>query len=269
MNIRLIIILVLFCHACGTTPSEEQKEAIADKAEAQVVSQEQDTLPVTPYDLNFLTGNFDPSTHEDFTKIASKYTSKENIYMHKEAYEAFEKMYEAAKQDGIKLRIISAGRNFEYQRGLWEVKWTGERQLSSGENAAKDYPDPKARALKILNYSAMPGTSRHHWGTDIDLNALNNKYFGEGEGLKLYQWLTTHASDYGFCQPYSKKGAQRPEGYNEEKWHWSYLPVAKPLTDLAKQQLKNDMIKGFKGAEAATQIDVVKNYVLGINQDCL
>jgi LAS superfamily LD-carboxypeptidase LdcB len=141
--------------------------------------------------------------------------------------------------------------------------------LSSGENAARDYPDPKARALKILNYSAMPGTSRHHWGTDIDLNALNNKYFGEGEGLKVYQWLTTHAAEYGFCQPYSKKGALRPEGYNEEKWHWSYLPVAKPLTDLAKQQLKNDMIKGFKGAEAATQIDVVKNYVLGINQDCL
>ena len=49
----------------------------------------------------------------------------------------------------------------------------------------------------------MPSTSRHHWGTDIDLNSLNNSYFSSGKGLKEYDWLTTNANHYGFYQVYT------------------------------------------------------------------
>ena len=70
----------------------------------------------------------------------------------------------------------------------------------------------------------MPGTSRHHWGTDFDINQLNNTYYTKGEGLIIYQWLKKNANKYGFAQPYTE---QRTEGYKEEKWHWSYLPLAK------------------------------------------
>ena len=65
----------------------------------------------------------------------------------------------------------------------------------------------------------MPGsTSRHHWGTEIDIHSLKNGDFADGEGLKIYEWLTTHAEDYGFYQPYTAE-----QGYEEEeKWHWSY-----------------------------------------------
>ena len=115
----------------------------------------------------------------------------------------------------------------------------------------------------------MPGTSRHHWGTDIDLNAFINEYFERGDGLKLYNWMVANAASYGFCQPYTQKGPKRPDGYNEEKWHWSYLPLAKKLSDQAKQELKDAMISGFDGAEAAQAIGVVEKYVLGINQACL
>ena len=114
----------------------------------------------------------------------------------------------------------------------------------------------------------MPGTSRHHWGTDIDLNAFTNSYFESGKGLKLYQWLQAHAGDYGFCQPYTAKGPARPFGYHEEKWHWSYLPVSEVLLNEAKTSLNNAMIQGFEGAEAAQSIDVVAKYVLGINPLC-
>ena len=131
------------------------------------------------------------------------------------------------------------------------------------------YPDPVERGLKILEYSSMPGSSRHHWGTDIDLNNLNDRHFLSGEGKKVYEWLRAHAHEYGYCQPYSPKGADRPDGYNEEKWHWSYMPVSKKLTLLAKEELKNEMIQGFKGSETAKSIGIVKKYVLGINQECL
>ncbi len=228
-----------------------------------------DTAIARGFTTDYLMGRFEPAEHPDFTLIETQYADREGLYLRKDAYAAFLDMYESAKSDGVRLTIRSATRNFDYQKGIWEAKWTGARSIEDGKNASQAYPNPKERALKILEYSSMPGTSRHHWGTDIDLNAFNNEYFASGEGLKAYQWLSEHASEYGFCQPYSPKGEERPHGYNEEKWHWSYLPIALPLTALAKENLKDSMISSFKGAEAAEQIGVVEKYVLGINSDCL
>ncbi|MEM1220551.1 MAG: D-alanyl-D-alanine carboxypeptidase family protein, partial [Bacteroidota bacterium] len=129
-------------------------------------------------------------------------------------------------------------------------------------------PDAKERALKILEFSSMPGTSRHHWGTDIDFNSFENSYFAQGKGLKEYQWLDQNAARFGFCQTYSEKGESRPTGYNLEKWHWSYLPVAQALTKFAAQHLKDEDIQGFAGAETAPSIGVVERYILGINPAC-
>jgi LAS superfamily LD-carboxypeptidase LdcB len=155
------------------------------------------------------------------------------------------------------LKIISGTRNFERQKEIWEGKWA---------RFAKDAPAPKDRALKILEYSSMPGSSRHHWGTDIDLNDLNNSSFEKGgKHEKVYQWLAEHAHEYGFCQPYT---AGRPSGYREEKWHWSYTPLSKILLEQYKNNLSDADIKGFKGAETATEIGIVKNYVSGINSAC-
>ncbi|MEO6757878.1 MAG: M15 family metallopeptidase, partial [Saprospiraceae bacterium] len=153
--------------------------------------------------------------------------------------------------------IISSTRTFAQQKTIWEGKWT---------RFAKDAPAPKDRALKILEYSSMPGSSRHHWGTDMDLNDLNNSAFEPGGKYeKVYAWLLEHAGEYGFGQPYT---AGRPNGYHEEKWHWSYLPLARPFLAQYRQRLNEKDISGFEGSETATEIGIVKNYVLGINPDC-
>jgi LAS superfamily LD-carboxypeptidase LdcB len=177
-------------------------------------------------------------------------------------------MYEAAKKDGITLKIISATRNFSSQKGIWEAKWTGER-IVEGKNLAKDVKDTVERAKIILHYSSMPGTSRHHWGTDIDINDLNDSYFTSGQGKKEYEWLVKNAPAYGFCQPYSPKGAERPNGYEEEKWHWSYMPVSRELARLYPQKVQYPMINGFKGCGTAASIDVIRNYVGGVSADCV
>ena len=264
------LFLLLFFSACQPAVPEEAVEAEVPLATAKSASLvDSNTIVDFAFSLDYLTGRFEPSEHEDFSKIASSYADRSSLYLRKDTYEAFKKMHAAAKEAGIQLTIRSATRNFQSQKGIWEAKWTGQRILSDGKNAQRDYPDPKERALKILEYSSMPGTSRHHWGTDIDLNAFNNRYFASGEGLKVYEWLQANAHQYGFCQPYTAKGALRPNGYNEEKWHWSYLPVATQLSDQAQAQLKDSEITGFKGAETAAAIEVVKNYVLGINTECL
>lgn len=218
------------------------------------------------FDLPYIMGQFDPAAHPAFVPVDPAFATRQGMYLRKDTYEAFKKMAAAAAEDGIKLTILSATRNFEQQKLIWEAKWTGARTLEGGESAPEAYPEPKDRALAILRYSSMPGSSRHHWGTDMDLNNLNNIFFEKGDGKKIYDWLVKNASGFGFAQPYT---AGRPHGYLEERWHWSYLPVARQLTRLAKDSLQDDRIKGFQGAETAPAIQIVERYVLGINPDCL
>lgn len=222
----------------------------------------------TTYSSDYLMGKFTPSKDDEFVMIDPQYADREGLFMRKQAYEAYLNMYEHAKKDGIKLTIRSATRNFDYQRGIWERKWTGNTILSDGINAAKDISNDLERALKILEYSSMPGTSRHHWGTDIDLNAFNNEYFEKREGKAVYKWLLEHANTYGFGQPYTPKGSERPDGYNEEKWHWSFLPLSSIMTRDAQELLRDHMIKGFKGDHTPEQIGVVEKYILGIHKSC-
>lgn len=214
----------------------------------------------TTVDKNYLLGKFDFQKHPDFVKVEAAYTSKfGEAYLRKETYEAFKQMADAAKKEGVKLTIISASRNFNKQKEIWENKWKGKY---SGE------PEGAKRAEEILKFSSMPSTSRHHWGTDIDLNSLNDEYFQSGDGKKVYEWLLQHAATYGFCNVYSAKDAKRPNGYNEEKWHWSYLPLAKAFLAQYKSMITLDDITDFEGSDTKTDLSVIKNYVEGINPEC-
>lgn len=217
---------------------------------------------------SYLMGRFNPKKKAGFVKIPKKYASRAGMYLRQEALNAFIKMHRAAKKDGVNLKVRSATRNFSDQKRIWEKKWLGKRRLSDGTNVAKDIADPKQKSLKILEYSSMPSTSRHHWGTDIDLNSFNNKWFEHGKGLVLFQWLNANAAKYGFHRPYTEKDANRPHGYNEEKWHWSYTPLSVPMTRDAKRLLRDQNITGFLGSETAVQIAVVKHYILGVDASC-
>ena len=250
-----------------TAPPSPSMTAPAPPPDFDAAPPRSDSVPAIP-SYAYLTGKFDPADHPAFVKVAGKYTDGDPYLLHRATYAAFERMHAAAEADGVNLIIVSATRNFARQKQIWEAKWRGQRLLEGREKADEVYPDAADRARAILRYSSMPGTSRHHWGTDIDLNQLTNSYFDSGEGKRIYDWLTTHAADYGFCQPYTPKGSARPTGYEEERWHWSYLPLATQLTDYAATQLEDSDISGFDGAEAAGRIAVVREYVLGINPDC-
>ena len=234
-----------------------QKRVSTDVAQSLATATcKNEGIEKTPTTIEYITGKFEPKFHPDFTYVDKKYAERDSLLLRKETYEAFKKMYAAAAKEGIKLTIISATRNFNYQKGIWEHKWA---------DLSKTIADPTARAKRILQFSAMPGSSRHHWGTDIDFDNLSNAYFEKGSGKKIYDWMKKNAPLYGFGQPYT---VGRPTGYNEEKWHWTYLPLSKDFTEFAQKYLKNEQIIGFNGAETAVKLDIVKNYVLGINRNC-
>lgn len=212
----------------------------------------------------YLLGQFDPMTDSRFVKIDDAYSkgSARGGVLRKETMEAFIKMAEAAKKDGVELIIISATRNFESQKRIWENKWDGKTLVEGKDLTTVKKKDDRAKL--ILLYSSMPTTSRHHWGTDMDLNNLNNDYFEKGEGLKIYNWLLAHAAEYGFCQPYTSKKDGKRTGYEEEKWHWSYLPLSSQFLKQYKKAINYTDITGFKGSEVAKSIQVIEKYVDGV-----
>jgi D-alanyl-D-alanine carboxypeptidase len=261
--------------SCGNAGASLPPPAAAQPVQDTPVSMVIDTPPPSPepqtpvpqIPLSYLMGNVRPAQDTLFRAIPQEWTSKSGIYMHREAWEAYAHMREAARKENVILTIVSAFRSFSDQKSIWENKWNGNT-LVSGKNLSLTHKEPRARALEILKYSSMPGTSRHHWGTDLDLNSLNNDYFREGVGKKVYDWLTLHAGEFGFCQVYSPLGTDRPGGYNEERWHWSYLPVSSKYLEAYPATAGYENLKGFAGWETAEQIQVIEVYVQGINPSC-
>jgi LAS superfamily LD-carboxypeptidase LdcB len=112
----------------------------------------------------------------------------------------------------------------------------------------------------------MPGSSRHHWGTDIDLNAFENEWFeNDAVGKAVYAWLRANAPLYGYHQVYGDASNGRP-GYREEKWHWSYLRLADPLLACYLSHPPNGAFEGFEGAQWSDSIGIVESYVNGIDR---
>ncbi len=207
----------------------------------------------------YLTGKFNPKTHQGFVEVDSVYANRKGYYLRQEAYEAFKRMHAAARKDNVNLIIRSATRNFKYQSWIWDRKWREKR---------KSFPNTKKRVQNILRFNSMPGTSRHHWGTEIDLNSFKNSWFTYGQGLKLFNWMNANAHKYGYHRPYTAKNAQRPTGYNEEKWHWSYTPLSRLMLRDAQGLLTDEKITGFPGSEHAESLSIVKNYIFGVHPCC-
>ena len=226
-------------------------ESVNNKDSNNDIHISKNELNFSNYNKNLLLGKFDYRKDSSFV-IISKNLSSKTIYINKVVNDSFLKMSANAKDDGINLIVVSGTRNFIEQKRIWERKWNNSIQVS-----------PINKALKILEYSSMPSTSRHHWGTDIDLINLNNSYFNDGKGLKEYNWLFNNAHKYGFYQVYTDKVHGRT-GYNMEKWHWSFKPLSDHYLDLYLKNINYSDINGFQGSDIAKEIDVISQYVNGI-----
>jgi LAS superfamily LD-carboxypeptidase LdcB len=156
--------------------------------------------------------------------------------LHREALEAFLAMKAAAEADGVEIRIVSSFRDFAAQQRIWDEKYLGERPLYDAHGNARDHGalDPDQLIDAIVCWSAVPGSSRHHWGTEIDV--IDSAAIPEGYRVRLlpdeaepggvfdrlHRWLAENMSLYGFFRPYRTfRGGVHPE-----PWHLSYAPVA-------------------------------------------
>jgi len=172
--------------------------------------------------------------------------------LHPLARLALDRMTAAAQQAGIQLAAISCFRSFEQQLAIWNGKFLGQRPLLSPAGAPLDALalDETGRVEAILTWSALPGASRHHWGTDFDVidraalpqgsraQLVAAEYAPGGWFAPLDQWLAQHAAAYGFFRPYdSDRGGVLPE-----PWHLSFAPLSAPaLQDLTLDVLADSL----------------------------
>lgn len=200
---------------------------------------------------HYVTGRFSASKHSQFAtlEMLNIPTMGHRKLLRREAGQALIQMIASLQKEhpDINIWVVSAHRGFYQQRHIWEAKWTGQRKVE-GQRLNDTLHDPTARAVKILEYSAMPGASRHHWGTEVDFNRLQNSYYEKGSGLALYNWLRKNAATYGFCQPYT---AGRNKGHREEKWHWSYRPLAMQFQRKWEELFSEHTVRFLRNAKFA------------------
>ncbi len=199
--------------------------------------------------------------------LGSDYKLEPNTYM------AFIELQNAAESAGFNIEVVSAYRNYNRQNAIWTRKY----KAFTSEGLT-----PIEAIKKIVEYSTIPGTSRHHWGTDIDMidgnatrpeSVLQAAHFhGKGPFCKFKEWMNTHAQSFGFYEVYSDKPNRK--GFKYEPWHFSYLPTSKPmLAQYRKLDIKT-MLSEEKliGSEHFTK-EFVDNYlqnnILDINPELL
>jgi LAS superfamily LD-carboxypeptidase LdcB len=241
-------------------------DAPIQRQQAPQQQQQDAAAPIQRYTQNELTGQFDPTAHPDFVKVEVQ--GEREHYLRRETAVAWNQMQAAASAAGHRIWLVSSTRNFADQRRIWNAKWNRE--------PFNQIADPAARSRAIMDYSSMPGTSRHHWGTDLDMNSVEPGDWADRNGATqagqyngLYQWLRAHAASYGFAQTYTQRGSgpgQRT-GYNEERWHWSYVPTAATMHTEYSNTITNQTVAGlpFNGAGSAPGVRAVEDYVNGVD----
>lgn len=156
--------------------------------------------------------------------------------LHVETIAPFISLRKQALRDGFDLKAASGFRDFERQLAIWNGKYEGTRPTYDATGRVMDLSalTPAAKVAAILQWSALPGASRHHWGTDVDLfdaraigpdyrvRLTAEEYGPRGPFHPLARWLESNASGFGFFRPY--RGVS--SGVRAEPWHYSFAPPA-------------------------------------------
>lgn len=163
-----------------------------------------------------------------------------DIKLHRAVLAPLLELERAAQAAGFELTVASGFRSFERQLAIWNGKASGARPLHDdhGQPLQATALAPTALLAALLRFSALPGASRHHWGTDFDV--FDARALPAGATLQLtpaecapggimhpfHCWLDRYlAGQREFFRPYCRdRGGVAPE-----PWHLSYAPLSRAL----------------------------------------
>jgi LAS superfamily LD-carboxypeptidase LdcB len=178
----------------------------------------------------------------------------ESFLVHKDVLSPWTDLVARALDAGFSLRIASAWRGFDRQQLIWNGKASGQRPVLDACGNPLDACSMSEDALlfAMLRWSAIPGCSRHHWGTDLDIfdaAAVAQDYSVQlttaectdcGPFAALHDWLDAALQEESavFFRPY----AEDRGGIAPERWHLSCRPVAERYEKLLDETRLIDWI---------------------------
>lgn len=171
--------------------------------------------------------------------ITETFIGEQNLLVAIEVAKPLQALFSAANQDGLSIRVVSGFRSFDQQLTIWNEKWQGFRPVYSRHgrplNVLNLSDIEKYKAISL--WSALPGYSRHHWGTDFDIFSADaieaghkveltpTEFSNTGPCCDLNLWLKKNLSRFGFFRPYH----QFNQGVSEEPWHISFQSAASQI----------------------------------------
>ena len=201
-----------------------------------------------------------------------------NHFLQAEAAKAFQGLQQSAVKNGFNLQPASSFRDFARQQLIWNGKFSGERKVHDDFGTALELGqlDDWQKCQAILRWSALPGASRHHWGTEIDI--FDPDLLPQGQSLQLEPWeyekggyffelsefLTENLPHFDFALPFMQMPKNKKIG--REPWHISYLPLAEQAKQrfskgVLLQAWENEDIAGKAVLQAYLPI-VFESYIL-------
>ncbi|PHF95426.1 M15 family metallopeptidase [Bacillus wiedmannii] len=225
----IVIGITSFAYFCSKSPLQNEAKAVESQQHSNHQKEEIPAFPKADHTAKKLENNFsvvtnpesnlvlvnkhrklpDGYTPEDLTRPNVPFTSpkdKEKTLLRKDAADALENMFEAAKKEGLELTAVSGYRSYKRQKSLHDtyVRRQGKAEADS--------------------VSAIPGTSEHQTGLAMDISSKSAKFqlepiFGEtAEG----KWVAKHAHEFGFVIRYLEDKTETTE-YSYEPWHLRYV----------------------------------------------
>ncbi len=165
------------------------------------------------------------------------------FFVHKNMLHDFLKLQREAQYAGFDLQIASAFRDYDRQLQIWNAKATGQRTILDDQERPLEFSklSPTEIVFAILRWSAIPGCSRHHWGTDVDVFDANTQKLeevklvpseceGTGPAARMHAWLDDQMASntsFDFFRPYKTDHG----GVAPERWHISYYPYSRRLLE--------------------------------------
>ncbi|MUJ29421.1 D-alanyl-D-alanine carboxypeptidase family protein [Aliivibrio fischeri] len=185
--------------------------------------------------------------------------------LHHDCILPFKALSDAAHQAGFTLTIASSFRDFERQLLIWNNKFLGIRPIldDDGQELDPSTLNDLEKIHAIMRWSALPGASRHHWGTELDVYASNTLpedaqlqlepwEYNTGHQAEFSSWLNKNAPKFGFFFPYKTD----KKGVAIEPWHISY----KQNSSAYMSQLTPEMLlKAWEGVDLAGKETIIKH----------
>ena len=163
---------------------------------------------------------------------------RDRVGLQREVWAALDSLKKEGLAAGFDLQVASGFRSFQRQLAIWNGKARGEREVHGDSGRPVDIQslDARSRIEAILRFSALPGASRHHWGTDLDvfdglaippgyhLQLTPDEVADEGLMGPFHCWLDAAIENEGkgFFRPYDEDRG----GVAVERWHLSFAPLA-------------------------------------------